>query len=259
ARIVKVPPGPLVRVEGEPVSIRCDVTQYDGPQDKRRINIISTMESDFTDAALRSRVASSDITIQRLQDNAVELRVKAVTAQDSGTYWCRTPSTDSVTSGNYEAQVILTVIPKSLKVSPQAPPPVVPEGGDLVLACNVTRDLTHSTYLSVSWSVKKAASPEELLTFGPGEGVTVGVGVAQRFLDGGIRLLPGRNGVFQLVISRAMASDSGVYGCTGTEISEMTQTLKVFPFFPYNPEVFRRLDSDQLPILNTCILDQCFP
>uniref|UniRef100_A0A3P9J944 Ig-like domain-containing protein n=1 Tax=Oryzias latipes TaxID=8090 RepID=A0A3P9J944_ORYLA len=228
ARIVKVPPGPLVRVEGEPVSIRCDVTQYDGPreqefdwimskEDKLRINIISTMESDFTDAALRSRVASGDITIQRLQDNVVELRVKAVTAQDSGTYWCRTPSTDSVTSGNYEAQVILTVIPKSLKVSPQAPPPVVPEGSDLVLACNVTRDLTHSTFLSVSWSVKKAASPEELLTFGPGEGVTVGVGVAQRFLDGGVRFLPGRNGVFQLVISRAMASDSGVYGCTGTE------------------------------------------
>lgn len=81
----------------------------------------------------------------------------------------------------------------------------------------MTRDLTHSTYLSVSWSVKKAASSEELLTFGPGEGVTTGADLAQRFADGGVRFVPGGNGVFELVISRLVASDSGVYSCTGTE------------------------------------------
>ncbi|XP_024121241.1 prostaglandin F2 receptor negative regulator isoform X2 [Oryzias melastigma] len=186
-------------------------------ENKRQVNIISTFETDFTESSLRSRVASGDIALQRLQDNAVELRIKAVKPQDSGTYQCRTPSTDMVATGNYEAQVKLTVIPNTLKVSPQAPPQVLPEGSDLVLSCNVTRDLTHSTYLSVSWSVKKAASSEELLTFGPGEGVTTGADLAQRFADGGVRFVPGGNGVFELVISRLVASDSGVYSCTGTE------------------------------------------
>lgn len=32
--MVTVPPGPLIRVEGQPVSIRCDVTDYSGPREQ---------------------------------------------------------------------------------------------------------------------------------------------------------------------------------------------------------------------------------
>lgn len=34
ARVVTVSPGPLIRVEGQPVSIRCDVTEYGGPREQ---------------------------------------------------------------------------------------------------------------------------------------------------------------------------------------------------------------------------------
>ncbi|XP_047433161.1 prostaglandin F2 receptor negative regulator isoform X1 [Mugil cephalus] len=229
ARVVTVSPGPLIRVEGQPVSIRCEVNDYGGPREQDfdwemsrevsapKIKIISTFETSFSHPSFSKRVASADITVVRLRDNEVELRIAEVKAQDAGFFSCRTPSTDSDISGNYDAQVQLIVIPNTLKVNPQAPPPVVPEGSDFTLSCSVTRDLTHPTYLSVTWSVKKGATSEEILTFGPQGEVVTGANYAQRFADGGIRLVPGKNGLFKLVISRVTTSDGGTYECNGTE------------------------------------------
>ncbi|XP_070813927.1 prostaglandin F2 receptor negative regulator [Chaetodon trifascialis] len=229
ARVVTVSPGPLIRVEGQPVSIRCDVNDYGGPREQdfewmmsrdtngQRIKIISTFDASYSHPSLSKRVASGDISVVRLLDNEVELKIAEVKALDAGFYWCQTPSTDSVISGNYEAQVQLTVIPNTLKVSPQTPPSVVPEGSDLTLSCNVTRELTHPTYLSVTWSVKRGATSEDILIFGPQGDVVAGPKFARRYADGGIRLVPGKNGLFELVISRVTSSDEGIYECNGTE------------------------------------------
>lgn len=72
-----------------------------------RIKIISTFDSSYSHPSLSKRVASGDISVVRLQDNEVELKIAEVKALDAGLYWCQTPSTDSVISGNYEAQVQL--------------------------------------------------------------------------------------------------------------------------------------------------------
>ncbi|KAM3585102.1 uncharacterized protein V6R79_007586 [Siganus canaliculatus] len=229
ARVVTVSSGPLIRVEGQPVSIRCDVTDYGGPREQdfewqmsrdnsgQKLKIISTFDVSYSHQSLSKRVASGDISVVRLRDNEVELKIAEVKALDAGFYWCQTPSTDSVISGNYEAQVQLTVIPNTLKVSPQAPPTVVPEGGDFTLTCSVTRELIHPTYLSVTWSLKNGASSEKILTFGPQGEVVTGAKFAQRYADGGIRLVPGTNGLFKLVITRATSTDGGIYECDGTE------------------------------------------
>ncbi|XP_054479623.1 immunoglobulin superfamily member 8-like [Anoplopoma fimbria] len=229
ARVVTVSPGPLIRVEGQAVSIRCDVNDYSGPREQdfewmmsreatgARIKIISTFDAGYSHQSLSQRVASGDISVVRLQDNEVELKIAEVKSLDAGFYWCQTPSTDSVISGNYEARVQLTVIPNTLKVSPLTPPPTVPEGSDLTLSCNVTRELTHPTYLSVTWSVKRGATSEEILTFGPQGDVVTGAKYARRYADGGIRLVPGRNGLFELVITKVTTSDEGIYECNGTE------------------------------------------
>lgn len=228
ARVVTVSPGPLIRVEGQPVSIRCDVKEYGGPREQdfewmmtrdtgSRIKIISTFDPTYSDPSLSKRVASGDISVVRLEDNEVELKIAEAKSMDAGVYWCQTPSTDSVISGNYEAQVQLIVIPNTLSVSPESPPPVVPEGSDMSLSCNVTRTLTQPTYLSVTWSVKKGATSEDILTFGPDGDVITGPKFARRFADGGIRLVPGRNGLFELVIIRVTSSDEGIYECNGTE------------------------------------------
>lgn len=55
------------------------------------------------------------------------------------------------------------------------------------------------------------------MAFGPQGDVIVGSKFARRFADGGIRLVPGRNGLFELVITRVMTSDEGIYECNGTE------------------------------------------
>ncbi|XP_069020031.1 prostaglandin F2 receptor negative regulator isoform X1 [Embiotoca jacksoni] len=229
ARVVMVSPGPLIRVEGQPVSIRCDVKDYGGPREQdfewvmsrdgngQKMKIISTFDAGYSHSSLSKRVASGDISVMRLQDNEAELKIAEVKSLDAGFYWCQTPSTDSVISGNYEAQVQLTVIPNTLKVSPQTPPQVIPEGSDITLSCNVTRELTRPTYLSVTWSLKRGATSEEILTFGPQGDVVTGAKFARRYADGGIRLVPGRNGVFELVISRVTTSDEGIYECNGTE------------------------------------------
>uniref|UniRef100_A0A3Q3K612 Ig-like domain-containing protein n=1 Tax=Monopterus albus TaxID=43700 RepID=A0A3Q3K612_MONAL len=231
ARVVTVSPGPLIRVEGQPVSISCDVNDYSGPReqdfewvvsksavlDDTAIKIISTFDSSYSDKSLTQRVASGDISVVRLADNQVELKIAEVKSLDAGFYWCQTPSTDSVISGNYEARVQVTVIPNTLKVSSQTPTPKVPEGNDLTLSCNVTRTLTNPTYLSVSWSVKSGAASEEILTFGPQGDVSPGAKFVRHYADGGIRLVPGKNGLFELVITRVTTSDSGTYTCSGAE------------------------------------------
>ncbi|XP_014866208.1 PREDICTED: prostaglandin F2 receptor negative regulator [Poecilia mexicana] len=231
ARVVTVSPGPLIRVEGQPVSIRCDVNDYGGPSEQDfdwemsrdgnepRSRIISTFESSFSDPSFSRRVASGDISVVRLQDNEAELKIGEVKLTDSGFYLCRTPSTDPTTSGNYDAQVQLRVIPNTLKVTPQTPPPVVQEGHDLTLSCSATRELTFPslTYLSIAWLVKTSGGSEEILTFGPQGDVVTGPRFTRRYLDGDLRLVPGRNGAFELVISRVTASDEGTYACTGAE------------------------------------------
>ncbi|XP_056157096.1 prostaglandin F2 receptor negative regulator, partial [Lampris incognitus] len=229
AREVTVSPGPLIRVMGQPVSIRCDVREYGGPREQdfdwmmqregeAAINVISTFDTTFSDELLSSRVAAGDISVVRLEDNVVELRIEEVRSSDGGTYTCKTPSTDSVISGNYEAEVQLTVIADTLRVSPRSLTPVIPEGSDISLSCNVTRQLAHPTYLSVTWSLKKGASSlEDILTFGPQGGVVMGSKYTERYVDGGLRLVPGENGVFGLVVARATVSDEGTYVCTGRE------------------------------------------
>uniref|UniRef100_A0A3Q1J124 Ig-like domain-containing protein n=1 Tax=Anabas testudineus TaxID=64144 RepID=A0A3Q1J124_ANATE len=255
---LKVPTGPLIRVAGQPVSIRCDVNDYSGPSEQdfdwmisktvkgdTKIKIISTFDTSYSDPSFSQRVASGDISVVRLADNEVELKVAEVKPQDAGFYWCQTPSTDSVISGNYDAQVQLIVIPNTLEVSPQTLPPEVPEGNDITLSCNVTRALTYSTYLSVTWSMKSGVTSEDILTFGPEGEVVTGGKFARRYTDGGIRLVPGKNGLFELVISRVTTLDTGTYTCSGTEwthendnwikIVESTKemgTVKVIPTEP---------------------------
>lgn len=73
-----------------------------------RIKIISTFDASYSHPSLSKRVASGDISVVRLKDNEVELKIAEAKEQDAGFYWCQTPSTDSVISGNYEAQVQLT-------------------------------------------------------------------------------------------------------------------------------------------------------
>ncbi|KAJ3583295.1 hypothetical protein NHX12_029499 [Muraenolepis orangiensis] len=71
------------------------------------VDIISTFDNRYTDPSLSPRVAAGDISVARLEDNVLELRVGEAQPGDSGIYSCNTPSTDSVIMGNYKAAVQL--------------------------------------------------------------------------------------------------------------------------------------------------------
>uniref|UniRef100_A0A671P334 Prostaglandin F2 receptor negative regulator-like n=1 Tax=Sinocyclocheilus anshuiensis TaxID=1608454 RepID=A0A671P334_9TELE len=93
--------------------------------------------------------------------------------------------------------------------------PVVREGGSVRLLCNVSRNFMEGIYLSLTWSVKKGSSLlEDLLTFGPDLGVTVGDDYTLRYTDGGMRLEMGNGVSHSLVLSGATPADQGMYVCT---------------------------------------------
>ncbi|KAL1268252.1 hypothetical protein QQF64_033615 [Cirrhinus molitorella] len=228
ARVVKVPVGPLVHVEGQAISIRCDVSDYEGVRDQefdwslvhgdKLLPLISTFESDFVDPSMRDRVNSGDISYSKLGDAAVELKFKKVRATDSGVYRCSTPSTDSVSKGNYHDDVELKVIGDSLKVAPAISKSAVAEGESVDLQCTATRGFTEHTFLSVTWSIRKGSSPlEEILTFGPDDKIKVGGNYTQRYTDGGLLLDLRGGGFYGLILKRAKPSDQGEYVCTAQE------------------------------------------
>lgn len=222
-RVVKVPKGPLVRVQGQGASIRCTVSSYQGPReqdfewkvmrDNGEIQLVSTFDLSYSDRSLQDRVDSGDISMERLGDDSVELRIRSLRASDSAIYRCSTPSTDSVISGNYVADVRLKVIPDSLKLSPVAPPAVVPEGTPIALRCTATVASAEPTSLSITWSIREGTSSKEMLTFGPEPGVVTG----PAYIDRGLRLNLLGGGIYELVLLEALPADQGMYVCTAKE------------------------------------------
>ncbi|KAK7893188.1 hypothetical protein WMY93_022340 [Mugilogobius chulae] len=171
SRIVSVPRGPLIRVEGQSISIHCDVVDYSGPDEQHISNIISTIrEKEARDEKIKKkRVGGKDIKIKRERGKEKRERQRNVQVKFSPPL--------------YIFVLIKTMIPNTLKVSPAVPPPVVSESGDIVLSCNVTRELTQPTYLSVTWSIRKSKTleTEEILSFGPQGEVSTGPQYTRRY------------------------------------------------------------------------------
>lgn len=118
SRIVRVPSGPLLRVEGTDIAISCNVSDYEGPGEQNFewtfspgsgpvVRVLSTWDDTFTDAALKGRVKAGDIQLQRTGNSEVLLRLRQLSSSDEGNYTCSTPSTDATVSGNYDDHVQL--------------------------------------------------------------------------------------------------------------------------------------------------------
>ncbi|MBN3308236.1 FPRP regulator, partial [Amia calva] len=226
-RIVTVPEGPLIRVEGQDISIPCEVNDYEGPREQdfewkvmkggNEVQIISTFDSSYSDSSYAARVRNKDITVDRTGDNTVVLKIKRVTSDDSAFYSCITPSTDSSVKGNYDASIQVLVIPESLKIISPQTSKTVPEGSSFKLLCTATIDFVEHTYLSVSWAIKRGSSSQTILTFGPDESMKSESSYSERYADGSVRLDLAGKGQFDLIVSQALPSDEGVYMCSASE------------------------------------------
>ncbi|XP_072503485.1 immunoglobulin superfamily member 8 [Notamacropus eugenii] len=249
AREVVMPKGPLYRVAGTAISISCNVTNYEIPPSKQdfewflyrpeapesALGIISTRDSRFSYAVFGPRVASGDIQVQRLQDDAVLLHISRLQTQDAGVYECYTPSTDARYLGSYSGKVELRVLPDLLQVSaappgprgrqgPSSPPRlVVPEGQELALGCVARTSTQEHTHLAVSFGRAVPEAPvgratlQEVAGLRPDLAVEAGAPYAERLTAGELRLNKEGAEQYRLVLGGAQPEDAGTYHCTAAE------------------------------------------
>lgn len=117
-RDVRLPPGPIYRVAGFPLSLPCVVLAYEGPRTQdfewflyradsggRQMGVVSTRDKGFPYAPYQTRVRNGEVRVERDADDKVRLVVQRLRAEDQGKFECYTPSTDSTYQGNYSGTV----------------------------------------------------------------------------------------------------------------------------------------------------------
>ncbi|XP_018420731.1 PREDICTED: LOW QUALITY PROTEIN: immunoglobulin superfamily member 8 [Nanorana parkeri] len=232
AREVRVQEGPLYRVVDNPISIRCNVSEYEGPPTQNfewfmyrpsapdiSISIVSTKDPEFAYAVFSGRVRKGDIFIQRLSGDSTELHIKQLRAEDEGVYECYTPTTDSRYLGSYSGNGprLSTSSPLQLNLV---------QGRELHLSCSASADSTQHTHLSVTFGVSDPGAPvgrgtlRNIISLGRDftvepskEHQTYG----ERYLNGELRLEKTDNSTYKMVITRVRPQDTGSYHCTAAQ------------------------------------------
>ncbi|KAM5125546.1 prostaglandin F2 receptor negative regulator, partial [Mantella aurantiaca] len=229
SRVVRVPAGPLLRVEGTDISVSCNVSDYEGPREQNfewtfspdsgsSLGVLSTWDDTFTDAKLSGRVRAGGIELQRTGNSEVLLRIRQLSASDEGSYTCSTPSTDATVSGNYQDHVLLKVIPDTLNLrGPKGRATNghnVTEGGSFQLQCQAgVSDSTPHTHLSLTWERLTAGSASEVLTLTHLGRIQPGADYANRYNRGEVRLGTPGSDTYQLTVDGAQTTDGGDYSC----------------------------------------------
>ncbi|XP_077112876.1 immunoglobulin superfamily member 8 isoform X2 [Ranitomeya variabilis] len=246
AREVKLPSGPLYRVEGSSVSIPCNVSGYEGPTVQNfewfvyrpgapdnSIAIASTKDPDFSYAVFSPRVSSGDISIHRVSGDSVELRIQSLRSEDAGVYECYTPTTDARYLGSYSDKITMKVIPDTLHVSSvgssrgrlSSPPPLqlhLVEGRELHLSCSALSASPLHTHLSVTFGVSASGTPVGRETLQDIISVRWDFSVEpalymERYLNEEIRVEKFDNSTFKMVIARLRPQDATTYHCTAAQ------------------------------------------
>ncbi|KAJ8259453.1 hypothetical protein GJAV_G00169440 [Gymnothorax javanicus] len=243
-RDVTLPPGPLYRVAGFPLTLPCAVSDFEGPRTQnfewflfredageRQIGVISTQDPGFPYAPYQARVRSGEVRLERDSGDRVRLVMQRLRPEDQGRYECYTPSTDSSYQGNYSASVIVKVIPDTLQISHSRAltgQPVA-EGSALQLSCSAAVQSKQHTHLSVTFRLRKGAGLDQNLTdvisMGRELAVLPGEGgdYKRRYGDGEITLEKSRGqtvgdrDLFLMKMAAVTPGDSGVYFCEAAQ------------------------------------------
>ncbi|XP_034970708.1 prostaglandin F2 receptor negative regulator isoform X1 [Zootoca vivipara] len=234
-RIVKVPAGPLVRVENTEVVIPCNVSQYEGPSeqnfdwefsrisapDSRFVQVVSTWDPWFTSQEYKDRVDGKEITLRRNSNNSVELVIGNIRPADQGMYRCTTPSTDSVVQGNYNAVVEVKVIADGLTVAGSNTRSTstwnLSEGDAFQLRCSASTNSSEHTHLHVSWEFRNGFAWQEILSLTHEGKFQPGSEYNERYISGDVRLDAMANDIYRLSVSQALPTDEGAYRCRVSE------------------------------------------
>ncbi|KAE8620897.1 hypothetical protein XENTR_v10004610 [Xenopus tropicalis] len=230
SRTVRVPAGPVVRVEGTEVSIPCNVSDYEGPLEQNfewtfstsagsYVRVLSTFDPTFTDPTFAGRVGAGGIQLERVSHNVALLRIRELSKSDEGEYTCSTPSTDATISGNYEDGVRLRVIPDTLTVRSTkgrlGGTRTLTEGGSFQLQCQaLSGDSSDHTHLSLTWQHQgPEGSAADVLTLSHLGRFQPGPGYEERYSSGRVRLDTMGGDGYRLAVDGALSADAGEYSC----------------------------------------------
>ncbi|KAK1796419.1 hypothetical protein P4O66_009473, partial [Electrophorus voltai] len=244
-RDVTLPPGPLYRVAGFPLSLPCTVSGYEGSRTQdfewffyredagaKQIGVVSTRDREFPYAPFQARVQSGEVRVERDSGDKARLVIQRLRPDDQGRYECYTPSTDMRYQGNYSASVDVKVIPDTLlithtRVLTGQP---VPEGAGLQLTCATSVMTVQHTHVSLTFGVRSSTgygfpghnlhevmSIDHELRVVPGRGSSY----QQRYTDGeiGLEKRSGEGGrdMYVLKMSALEPGDSGSYFCEAAQ------------------------------------------
>ncbi|XP_029434838.1 immunoglobulin superfamily member 2 isoform X2 [Rhinatrema bivittatum] len=239
-REVTMEKGPLYRVTGYPITIRCEVSGYQGPSEQnfqwsiyrpsdpqREIQIVSTLRHDFTYALYGARVQRGDIYIERLKGDSALLHITDLLDEDAGDYECHTPSTEERLFGSYSAKMTLFVIPDTLMAIMEPGTFRKLEGDPLELTCEVSKTTFQHTHVSLAWYLQLGDNSTEILSLSRDFVLMAGASYVQRLSSGDIRLDKIGDTVYKLSISKLQPSDQGQFYCQAVEwIQDPERTWK---------------------------------
>ncbi|XP_076596123.1 immunoglobulin superfamily member 8 [Chaetodon auriga] len=247
-RDVSLPPGPLYRVAGFPLSLPCAVSGYEGPRTQdfewflyrddaggRHMAVVSTRDKGFPYAPFQARVRNGEVRVERDSGDKVRLVIQRLRAEDQGKYECYTPSTDSTYQGNYSATVTVKVIPDTLQISysRSLTGQPVPEGSELMLSCSAGIQSEQLTHLSITFGKRsggeglgsgaggEVSNVREIISIDKLLGVAPGRLYKKRYDDGEITLEK-RNweaglGVYVMRMRALQPDDTGSYFCEASQ------------------------------------------
>ncbi|XP_063070010.1 immunoglobulin superfamily member 3-like isoform X2 [Engraulis encrasicolus] len=191
-RVVTIEKGPLYRIKGFPVSIKCSVSNFEGPAEQtfhfsaykpsrpsQEIEIVSTIGDSYGYAVYQGRVRSREIWIERLTGSSVIFHINKTLIEDTAEIECHTPNTDSRYYGTYTAKTSLHVVEDTLSATYSGPSSLdLFEGDTLQLECLASSQTFQHTHLSVTYLLQSSSGGEPRpiisldrdLTVRPGEG-----------------------------------------------------------------------------------------
>ncbi|XP_024125541.1 immunoglobulin superfamily member 8 [Oryzias melastigma] len=250
-RDVTLPPGPLFRVAGFPLSLPCSVSGFEGSRTQefewflyrdnaggRQLGVVSTRDKGFPYTPFQSRVRNGEVRVERDSGDKVRLVMQRLRAEDQGKYECYTPSTDSTYQGNYSATIAVKVIPDTLQISytRSLTGQPVPEGAELTLTCSANIQSQQLTHLSITFGKRggvegssgagggageEVSTTREIISIDKLLGVVPGRSYKKRYDDGEIRLEKrngeGGQGVYVMSMLAVKPEDSGAYFCEASQ------------------------------------------
>ncbi|XP_026519681.1 immunoglobulin superfamily member 2-like [Notechis scutatus] len=224
-RMVSIQKGPLYRVRGTHITIRCNVSGYQKSEKlnfewstyqlsapQREMKIISTGDSRFSYKVYSKRVESGEIYIEKLKEDSVLLHIMDLEDSDAGVYECHIPNTEDVYLGTYSAKTNVSVIPDTLSVTMKSQVFMQNEGDSLDLICQVLVATAQHTHISVAWYVipeGKDRNAQKILSLSKDNVLLPGPSYTERFNAGNIRLVKIGDTEYKFSIIKLQHSDQG--------------------------------------------------